>query len=73
MIYWYQNIVWTYCICYQLPVDTTRVLILCCPRVYEAVWDLAHGDLDMDGTFPDGHAHISGGNDDRFDDIWWHI
>lgn len=50
--------------------DTTRtgtcILIFCCLRVYEAVWDLAHGDLDMDGTFPDRHADISGRNDDAF-------
>lgn len=60
MIYWHTVLVWIYCICYQL--DTKCVLILCCPRVYEAVRDLAHGDLDMDGTFPDRHAHISGRN-----------
>lgn len=33
-----------------------------CCRIYEAVWDLAHGNLDMDGTFPDRHADLSGVN-----------
>lgn len=42
------------------------ILIFCCFRVYEVVWDLVYGDLDMDGIFLDRYVDILGRNDDVF-------
>lgn len=46
--------------------DIICILIFCCFRVYEVVWDLVYGDLDMDGIFLDRYVYILGRNDDIF-------
>lgn len=49
-----------------LLLDIIYILIYYCFRVYEVVWDLVYGDLDMDGIFLDRYVYILGRNDDIF-------
>lgn len=49
-----------------LLLDIICILIYYCFRVYEVVWDLVYGDLDMDGIFLDRYVYILGRNDDIF-------
>lgn len=49
-----------------LLLDIICILIYYCFRVYEVVWDLVYGDLDMDGIFLDRYVYILGRNDNIF-------